>query len=224
MLTGRGARYLPPTPSVRVGATRPPPTPLPPPAASPPRARLDPCGSSGQRSATHRPLYVLRLRNQAHWSCPRSSGPARWVARRAGRMCIYRRCANTAVEQTTVLLGHTWADARSRRAEEREPRGQMLLGMFSTKGVLRREFKCAYSLGDLLTQHLDKLEQEAERKRGVLQALTDHFTKVFEAPFYGWPSLSSTLFPLRLNVLISSWIRRQSGFTVGFPSYLMADC
>jgi hypothetical protein len=58
----------------------------------------------------------------------------------------------------------------------------MLLGMFSAIGVLRREFKRAYSLGDLLTQHLDKLEQEAERKRGVLQALADHFTKVFEAP------------------------------------------
>jgi hypothetical protein len=39
------------------------------------------------------------------------------------------------------------------------------------------------SVGDLLTQHLDEWEQEAERKGGVLQALTDHFTKVFEAPF-----------------------------------------
>ncbi len=56
----------------------------------------------------------------------------------------------------------------------------MLLGMFSAKGVLPLEFKRAYSLGDLLTQHLDKLEQEAERKGGVQQVLADHFTKVYK--------------------------------------------
>jgi hypothetical protein len=44
----------------------------------------------------------------------------------------------------------------------------MLLGMFSAKGVLRREFKRAYSVGDLFTQHLDEWEQEAERKGAVL--------------------------------------------------------
>ena len=59
----------------------------------------------------------------------------------------------------------------------------MLLGMFSAKGVLRREFKRAYSVGDLFTQHLDEWEQEAQRKGGVLQALTDHFIKVIKAPF-----------------------------------------
>ena len=40
----------------------------------------------------------------------------------------------------------------------------MLLGMFSAKGVLSLEFKRTYSVGDLLTQQLDKLEQEAERR------------------------------------------------------------
>jgi hypothetical protein len=35
------------------------------------------------------------------------------------------------------------------------------------------------SLGDLLTQHLDELEQEAERKGGVLQTLSDHFARVY---------------------------------------------
>jgi hypothetical protein len=48
-------------------------------------------------------------------------------------------------------------------------------------GVLPLEFKPAYSVGDLLTQHLDELEQEVERKGGVLQTLSDHFAKVFRA-------------------------------------------
>jgi hypothetical protein len=47
--------------------------------------------------------------------------------------------------------------------------------------VLALEFKPAYSVGDLLTQHLDELEQEAERKGGVLQSLSDHFAKVYKA-------------------------------------------
>jgi hypothetical protein len=59
---------------------------------------------------------------------------------------------------------------------------QMLLGVFSAKGVLPLEFKPAYSVDDLVTQHLDELEQEAERKSGVLQALSDHFAKVYKAP------------------------------------------
>jgi hypothetical protein len=59
-------------------------------------------------------------------------------------------------------------------------RVQMLLGIFSSKSILRLEFKFAYSLGDLLTQHLDELEEEAERKGGVLQTLSDHFAKIFK--------------------------------------------
>jgi hypothetical protein len=59
---------------------------------------------------------------------------------------------------------------------------QMRLGIFSAKGVLPLEFKPAHSVGDLLTQHLDELEQEAERKGGVLQALSDHFAWVYKAP------------------------------------------
>jgi hypothetical protein len=69
---------------------------------------------------------------------------------------------------------------RFSRAEQLEHRVQMLLGVFSAKGVLPLEFKPAYSVGDLLTQHLDELEQEAERKGGVLQALSDHFAKVYK--------------------------------------------
>jgi len=69
---------------------------------------------------------------------------------------------------------------RFSRAEQLEHRVQMLLGIFSAKGVLPLEFKPAYSVGDLLTQHLDELEQEAERKAGVLQTLADHFAKVYK--------------------------------------------
>jgi hypothetical protein len=66
------------------------------------------------------------------------------------------------------------------RVEQFEHRVQMLLGVFSAKGVLPLEFKPAHSVGDLLTQHLDELEQEAERKGGVLQTLSDHFTQVYK--------------------------------------------
>jgi hypothetical protein len=69
---------------------------------------------------------------------------------------------------------------RFSRAEQLEHRVQMLLGIFSAKGVLPLEFKPAYSVGDLLTQHLDELEQEAERKGGVLQMLSDHFARVYK--------------------------------------------
>jgi hypothetical protein len=71
---------------------------------------------------------------------------------------------------------------RFSRAEQLEHRVQMLLGIFSAKGVLPLEFKPAYSVGDLLTQHLDELEQEAERKGGVLQTLSDHFARVYRLP------------------------------------------
>jgi hypothetical protein len=69
---------------------------------------------------------------------------------------------------------------RFTRAEQLEHRVQMLLGIFFAKGVLPLEFKPAYSVGDLLTQHLDELEQETERKGGVLQMLTDHFGRVYK--------------------------------------------
>jgi hypothetical protein len=73
-------------------------------------------------------------------------------------------------------------DERFPRVEQIMQQVQMLLRMFSAKGVLPLEFKPAYSVGDLLTQHLNELEQEAERRGGVLQTLSDHFAKVFRAP------------------------------------------
>jgi hypothetical protein len=56
---------------------------------------------------------------------------------------------------------------------------QMLLGVFSAKEALPLEFKPAHSVGDLLTQRLDELEHEAERKGGVQQTLADHFAHVY---------------------------------------------
>jgi len=70
---------------------------------------------------------------------------------------------------------------RLSRAEQLEHRVQMLLGIFSAKGVLPLEFNPAYSVGDLLTQHLDDLEDESERKGGDMRKLQDHFMKVHKA-------------------------------------------
>ncbi len=71
-------------------------------------------------------------------------------------------------------------DERFRRVEQIEQRVQMLLGIFASHGVLPLEFKPAYSVGDLLLQHLDALEQEAEEKGGVQQVLADHFARVYK--------------------------------------------
>jgi hypothetical protein len=71
-------------------------------------------------------------------------------------------------------------DERFRRVEQIEQRIQMLLGIFASHGVLPLEFKLAYSVGDLLLQHLEALEQEAEEKGGVHQLLADHFAKVYK--------------------------------------------
>jgi len=69
---------------------------------------------------------------------------------------------------------------RFSRVEQFEHRVQMLRGFLSAKGVLPLEFKPAHSVGDLLTRHLDELEQEAERKGGVLQTVADHFAKMYK--------------------------------------------
>jgi hypothetical protein len=79
------------------------------------------------------------------------------------------------VRQTLLRLGINWE-----RVEALEHRVQMLLGICAAKGVLPLEFKPAHSVGELLTQHLDELEGEAERKGGILQVLDDHFAKVYK--------------------------------------------
>jgi hypothetical protein len=71
-------------------------------------------------------------------------------------------------------------DERFSRVEQVERRVQALLGIFASHGLLPLEFKPAYSVGDLLLQHLDALEQEAEEKGGVQQLRADHFVKVYK--------------------------------------------
>jgi hypothetical protein len=57
---------------------------------------------------------------------------------------------------------------------------QMLLGIFAAHGVLTLADKPAHSVGDLLTQHLELLEAEAEDKGGIGQVLSQHFAKVYK--------------------------------------------
>ena len=71
-------------------------------------------------------------------------------------------------------------DEGFRRVLQIEHRVQMLLGIFGAYGVLPLAFKPAYSVGDLLTQYLDKLELEAEERGGVQQVLADHFAKIYK--------------------------------------------
>jgi hypothetical protein len=107
----------------------------------------------------------------------------RWMERVAGKEVerITAKCQRYHDQgkpvPTRVRAG---MDERFRRVEQVEQRVQMLLGVFSAKGVLPLEFKPAYSVGDFLTQHLDKLDQEAERKGGVMQALSNHFARVYK--------------------------------------------
>jgi hypothetical protein len=71
-------------------------------------------------------------------------------------------------------------DEGFRCVEQVEHRVQMLLGIFGAYVGLPLEFKPAHSVGDLLVQHLDDLEQEAQKKGGVEQVLADHFAKVYK--------------------------------------------
>jgi hypothetical protein len=69
---------------------------------------------------------------------------------------------------------------REARVQQVRHRVQMLLGIFSARGVLPLALKPAHSVGDLLVQHLDDLEREAEEKGGLDQVLQDHFSRVYK--------------------------------------------
>jgi hypothetical protein len=71
-------------------------------------------------------------------------------------------------------------EERYNRAEQIEHRVRVLLGVFGSYGVLPLEFKPVYTVGVLLVEHLDDLEQEAEAKGGMQQVLADHFAKVYK--------------------------------------------
>jgi len=111
------------------------------------------------------------------------SALTRWVERVAEREVerITARCA-----RYHERCGHVprWVQRgmgeRFVRVERLEHRVQMLLGICAAKGVLPLEFKPAHSVGDLLVQHLEELEREAEEKGGVQQVMADHFARVYK--------------------------------------------
>jgi hypothetical protein len=70
--------------------------------------------------------------------------------------------------------------AKLERAEQVRHRVWMLLGICGARGVLPLKFKPAHSLGELLTQHLDELEEEADAKGGVEELLRAHFARVYK--------------------------------------------
>jgi hypothetical protein len=70
--------------------------------------------------------------------------------------------------------------AHVERAEQVRHRVQMLLGIFGARSVLPLHLKPAHSVGDLVTQHLDELEEEAEAKGGLTQVLRDHFARTYK--------------------------------------------
>ncbi|HEX9068502.1 MAG TPA: hypothetical protein VF807_07005 [Ktedonobacterales bacterium] len=71
-------------------------------------------------------------------------------------------------------------DERFRRVQEVEGRIQMLLGIFAAHGVIPLEFKPTHNVTDLLVQHLDAIEQEAQEQGGIQQLLAQHFAKVYK--------------------------------------------
>ena len=66
------------------------------------------------------------------------------------------------------------------RPERVRHRLQTLLGVFDAYGVTAQQIKPVVSVGDLVTQHLDALEAEAEEKGGIAQLLHDHFQKLYK--------------------------------------------
>jgi hypothetical protein len=107
----------------------------------------------------------------------------RWVERIAEKEVgrLTSKCARYAEQGKPIPRWvRAGMDERFRRLEQLEQRIQMLLGIFAAHGVLPLEFKPAHNVADLLLQHLDALEQEAEEKGGVQQLLADHFAKVYK--------------------------------------------
>jgi hypothetical protein len=81
------------------------------------------------------------------------------------------------------------------RPERVRHRLQTLLGVFDAYGVTAQQIKPVVSVGDLLSQHLDALEVEAEEKGGIAQLLYDHFSRIYKVAvprdFFG-PTTSVT--------------------------------
>jgi hypothetical protein len=108
---------------------------------------------------------------------------SKWVdeaARREGERAETRRARYYAHYGRVPAWVERGMGEREARVRQVRHRVQMLLGIFSARGVLPLEFKPAHSVGDLLVQHLDDLEGEAEDKGGLDQVLANHFAKVYK--------------------------------------------
>ena len=109
----------------------------------------------------------------------------RWSGRlleREEARAAVRRAHYLAMEGRVPPWVQQGMGARVERAQQVRHRVQMLLGVSSTRGVLPLDFKPAHSVGDLLVQHLDELEQEAEEKGGIKAVLSSQFAKVYRVP------------------------------------------
>jgi hypothetical protein len=69
---------------------------------------------------------------------------------------------------------------RFSRTEQLEHRVQILLGDLLAVAVLPLDVRPAHSGRDLLAQHLDELQQEAEHRGEVVQTLADHIVKGYK--------------------------------------------
>lgn len=120
----------------------------------------------------------------------------RWMERIAEkeveRITIKRRRYQEQDKQVPAWV-RAGMDERFRRVEQIEQRVQILLGIFASHDVLPLKFKPVYSVGDLLLQHLDGLEEEAEKKGGVQQLLADHFAKVYRSTCHAQPDFGRYL-------------------------------
>jgi len=109
------------------------------------------------------------------------------LERWAGR-AIEREAERAAERRARYLERHgqipRWVERgmgeRLARADAVRHRVQMLLGVCAARDVLPLEFKPACSVGDLVVQHLDELEREAEDKGGVEEVLAAHFARVYK--------------------------------------------
>src|SRR5690348_633691 len=100
---------------------------------------------------------------------------AKEEARAARRRAQYAERYGTVPRWVECGMGERLA-----RVEQVRHRVRMLLGIFAARGVLPLELKPAYSVADLLVQHLDDLEAEAEEKGGVADVLGRQFAKVYK--------------------------------------------
>jgi hypothetical protein len=109
----------------------------------------------------------------------------RWSARLLQREAMHgesRRQHYLAKEGRVPRWVEHGMGAHVERAHQIRHRVRMLLGAASAQGVLSLEFKPALSVGDLLVQHLDALEQEVEDRGGLHSVLSAHFSKLYKVP------------------------------------------